>query len=74
MKFTIVIPCYKNERWIKACIDSVKAQAGDWECIIRNEPSDDNTAEVVRHEISDDRGFSPDGHSLADARFIFMPL
>ncbi|GEM_PF-5275968 len=72
MKFTIVIPCYKCEAWVKGCIDSVKAQSGDWECIIRVEPSSDNTVAVVRREVSDERGLDGEGRSLADPRFVLL--
>lgn len=55
VKFSVVIPLYNKERSIKSTIDSVFAQTfQDFELIIVNDGSTDNSLQVVR-EITDSR-------------------
>lgn len=46
---SIIMPAYNASNYIKATIDSVLAQTlSDWELIVINDCSKDNTAEIVR--------------------------
>ena len=57
--FKIIVPFYNVEKWVKACIRSVKAQDyKDFQCILLDDMSTDNTAEIVRKEIGDDPRFT----------------
>ena len=56
---SIIIPLYNQQRHIAACIDSVLAQTvGDWELIVVDDGSTDDSAEIVR--------------SYGDARIILV--
>ncbi|MHA1941903.1 MAG: glycosyltransferase family 2 protein, partial [Candidatus Hodarchaeales archaeon] len=56
--FKIVIPLYNVEKWIKYCIRSVKAQTyRDFECIIIDDISTDNTVDIIKKEIKNDSRF-----------------
>lgn len=51
-KFKIVIPVYNAERWVDRCLESIINQTfTNWECIIVNDSSTDNTLEVVKATI-----------------------
>ena len=46
---SIVVPCYNREKYIETCINSVLSQDYEnWECIIINDGSKDNTLNLVR--------------------------
>lgn len=52
---SVIIPAYNAGPWLKEAIDSVRAQTfQDWELIVVNDGSTDNTAQVAR-EHSDPR-------------------
>lgn len=56
--FKVVIPLYNVEKWIKYCIRSVKAQSyTNFECIIIDDLSTDNSVEVIKREIANDKRF-----------------
>jgi len=58
MHFKIIIPLYNVQEWIRACIRSVKAQSyGNFECIILDDISTDNSATVIKNEIEGDDRF-----------------
>ena len=45
---SIIIPCYNQGQYLAEALDSVLSQTyQDWECIIVNDGSDDNTEEVA---------------------------
>lgn len=49
MKFSIIIPLYNKEHFIKDCINSVIAQSFfNWEAIIINDGSTDSSAQIVQ--------------------------
>lgn len=49
MKFSIVTPSYNQGRYIRDCIESVKAQTGaEWEHIVVDAGSKDETLDVLR--------------------------
>ena len=54
---SVVIPCYKQAHFLEEAVDSVVAQTfSDWEIIIVNDGSPDNTSEVARSLISKHAG------------------
>lgn len=47
--FSIIVPCYKIEPYVRECLDSIRKQRfGDWECIVVVQKSADKTEEIVR--------------------------
>lgn len=54
---SIIIPAYNQSRWIESTLESVQAQSmRDWECIVVNDGSTDNTDQLVREcAAADDR-------------------
>lgn len=58
VKISIIIPTYNQSGYINRTLCSVKAQTmADWECIIVNDGSLDNTEQVVKNFIKDDGRF-----------------
>lgn len=58
MKFSILIPAYNAEKYIVDCINSIKRQTfKDWECIIIDDGSVDNTYNIVLDNIRDNKRF-----------------
>lgn len=56
---SIIIPCYNAERYIAETILSVKNQSyNDWECIIVNDGSTDNSEKIILDLITDDDRFA----------------
>ena len=57
--FSIIIPVYNIESYIGECIDSVKNQTlkSNWECLIFNDGSTDNSLTVVMSLIKNDSRF-----------------
>lgn len=48
MKFSVIVPAYNAEKYIKECIESILAQSfKDYEIIIINDGSTDNTLQVL---------------------------
>ena len=57
--FKIIVPFYNVEKWIKVCVRSIKAQDHkDFQCILLDDMSTDNTAKIVREEIGNDPRFT----------------
>lgn len=57
--FKIVVPCYNAEKYIEKCITSIKSQTyKNFECIVLDDASTDNTTSVVNELISGDNRFS----------------
>jgi glycosyltransferase involved in cell wall biosynthesis len=49
--FKIIIPTYNNEKWIRACIKSVKNQDySDYQCIVVDDLSNDNSVDLIKKE------------------------
>lgn len=56
--FSIIIPVYRNEKQLAACLDSIRNQTlDDWECICIDDGSTDGSGAIL------------DGCSARDARF-----
>ena len=48
-KFSIIIPVYNVEQYIKKCLDSVFAQTfKDYEVIVVNDGTKDNSMDIVK--------------------------
>lgn len=57
-KVSIIVPCYKQACYLPETLDSVLAQTyTDWECIVVNDGSPDNTGEVARRYLAKDSRF-----------------
>jgi glycosyltransferase involved in cell wall biosynthesis len=58
MHFKIIIPLYNVEKWIKKCIRSVKLQEyKNFQCILIDDISTDNTKNIIENEIKNDNRF-----------------
>jgi len=59
MKFSILIANYNNGRYFKDCYESILAQRHqDWEVIIVDDKSTDDSIEIIKALIKDDNRFS----------------
>lgn len=57
-KVSIIVPCYNQAQFLPETLDSVLAQTyQDWECIIINDGSPDNTEEVAKNYCAQDKRF-----------------
>ena len=57
--FSIIIPTYNRCQLVQKTIESIMAQDfSEWECIIINDGSTDNTAEIIPEFIRNDQRFS----------------
>lgn len=55
MFFSIVVPVYNVMSYVRACLDSLRAQSfTDWECICINDGSTDNSATVLEEYAGKD--------------------
>lgn len=54
-KVSIIVPCYKQAEFLSETLDSVLAQFySNWECIIVNDGSPDNTEEIAKSYLTKD--------------------
>ena len=69
---SIIVPCYKQAAYLPETIDSVLKQTyPNWECVIVNDGSPDNTDEIVHRYIGKDSRFKyiqQENKGLATAR------
>ena len=57
-RFKVFIPFYNVEKWIKKTIRSVKRQNyKNFECILIDDMSTDNSVEIAQQEIENDNRF-----------------
>lgn len=73
-KVSIIVPCYNQGKFLAEALDSVLLQTySNWECIIINDGSSDNTAEVASLYCKKDSRFSyiyQDNSGLSTARNV----
>lgn len=54
MRFSVIIPLYNKEAYVRKALESVIAQTfKDFECIVVDDGSTDNSADVVRELVND---------------------
>ncbi len=57
-KVSVVVPAYNLAQYLPATLDAVKAQTEqDWECIIVDDASPDDTAKIARRYRKEDKRF-----------------
>ena len=55
---SVIVPIYNKDKYIKRCIDSIKKQSfNDFECILVDDGSTDNSANIVLKSIQNDSRF-----------------
>jgi len=58
LKVSVIIPCYNDAAYVSETLESVKNQTyANWQCIIINDGSTDNTKDVVLSAIGSDERF-----------------
>ncbi len=72
MLISVIIPCYKQGKYLAATLDSILAQTfAEWECIVVNDGSPDNSLEIAKEYCRKDQRFKyidkPNG-GLSSAR------
>lgn len=69
---SVVVPCYNQAQYLDECLQSVLDQTyTDWECIIVNDGSPDNTEEIAKNWVEKDTRFiylSKENGGLSSAR------
>ena len=69
---SIIIPCYNQANYLSETLDSVVNQTyQDWECIIINDGSSDNTEDIAKKYCANDSRFFyiyQDNHGVVAAR------
>lgn len=69
---SVVVPCYNQAQYLDECLQSVLDQTyTDWECIIVNDGSPDNTEDVAKNWVEKDTRFiylSKENGGLSSAR------
>ena len=57
-KVSLIVPCYKQAEFLDECLDSVIAQTyTNWECIVVDDGSPDNTQEIMQFWLKKDERF-----------------
>ena len=55
---SIIVPIYNREKWLRNCLDSISAQIfKEWECILINDGSTDNSLEIAENYAANDPRF-----------------
>lgn len=71
-KISIIVPCYNQAHFLDECLQSVLEQTfQDWECIIVNDGSPDNTENIAKKWLETDSRFHylyKDNGGLSSAR------
>ncbi len=72
MKVSVIVPVYNVEEYIEKCLLSIKNQTlKDFECLIINDGTKDNSVEVAKSVVEDDnrfKFFDKENGGLSDAR------
>ncbi len=78
MKVSVIVPVYNVEKYIIKCLESIQRQTlEDFECIIINDGSKDNSIELAKEFIKDDPRFfvvNKKNGGLSDARNYGLDL
>lgn len=57
---SIIVPCYNSGRFIRATLEAVRAQTfADWECIVIDDASNDDSAAIVAAMAAEDPRIVP---------------
>ena len=57
-KISIIVPVYKVEKYLRRCLDSIVAQTfTDWECILIDDGSPDNSGRICDEYAEKDKRF-----------------
>lgn len=71
---SIVVPCYNGEEFLRETLDCLQKQTIDnWECVIVNDGSKDNTLEIAKEYVAKDSHYvlvNKQNGGLADARNV----
>ena len=71
-KISVIVPCYNQAQYLDECLQSVENQTfTDWECIIVNDGSLDNTEEIAQRWAKKDSRFrylKKENRGLSSAR------
>lgn len=71
-KVSVVVPVYNVEKYVKKCLESIKNQTlEDFECLIVNDGTKDNSIEVAKEVTKNDHRFKyydKENGGLSDAR------
>ena len=69
---SVLVPCYNVSPWLHRCLDSIRAQTStNWEAILVNDGSKDNTADILEEYAKIDSRFKvihQENSGLAGAR------
>lgn len=77
-KVSIIVPCYNQAEYLSETLDSVLAQTYyNWECVIVNDGSPDNTEEIAKMYLEKDGRFKylcQENKGLATARNVGIAI
>ena len=69
---SIVVPIYNVENYLRMCLDSIQNQTyQNFECLLINDGSPDNSADICREYVSNDvrfRYFEKENGGVSSAR------
>ena len=69
---SIIVPIYNREKWLRNCLESISSQTfKDWECILVNDGSTDNSLKIAQEYAENDERFfvfSQDNQGVSAAR------
>lgn len=68
---SVIVTAYNMERYLEDCLNSVMVQDGDWECLIIDDCSTDDTGRIAARFVGDKRFFytkTPQNLKLSGAR------
>lgn len=72
MKVSVIVPIYNVEKYVEKCLKSIQAQTlKDFECLVINDGTKDNSVEVAKKTVENDQRFKfydKENGGLSDAR------
>lgn len=72
MKVSVIVPIYNVEEYVEKCLKSIQAQTlKDFECLVINDGTKDNSVEVAKKAVEGDdrfKFFDKENGGLSDAR------